>query len=203
VDLSSAETGGVATAFRLTNWSTDLLKGHPPKGMQSEDGRLHAVANGRISIPAQLPRSVRYQVARFSEWEAPKKDEFRYRLTPASLKNALKQGLKISHLLTLLNKYAAAPLPPPFVRALNRWELNGTEARLEQPVILRLSRPEVLEELRNSRAGRFLGEVLGPTTVVVKPGAQAKILAALGELGLLTDVAINADIINAGENNHT
>jgi hypothetical protein len=106
-------------------------------------------------------------------------------------------------LLSLLNKYAAAPLPPPFVRALNRWELNGTEARLEQPVVLRLSRPEVLDELRNSRAGRFLGEVLGPTTVVVKPGAKAKILAALGELGLLTDEAIKADIISNGENNHT
>ena len=202
VDLSCAETGGMATAFRLTNWSSELLKGLPPKGLRSEDGRLHAAANGRISIPAQLPRSVRYQVARFSEWESPKKEEYHYRLTPASLKNALKQGLKISHLLSLLNKYAAAPLPPPFVRALNRWELNGTEARLEQPVVLRLSRPEVLEELRNSRAGRFLGEVLGPTTVVVKPGAQAKILAALGELGLLTDVAIKTDIINNGENNH-
>jgi len=202
VDLSSAETGGIAIAFRLTNWSIDLLKGHPPKGLQNEDGKLHAAANGRISIPANLPRPVRYQVARFSEWESPKKDEYRYRLTPASLKNALKQGLKISHLLSLLNKYAAAPLPPPFVRALNRWELNGTEARLEQPVVLRLSRPELLEELRNSQAGRFLGEVLGPTTVVVKPGAQTKILAALGELGLLTDDSIKADIMSVGENNH-
>jgi hypothetical protein len=202
VDLSSAENGGMATAFRLTGWSTDLLKGRTPQGLPREDGRLHAAANGRISIPVQLPRTVRYQVARFSEWEPVKKDEYHYRLTPASLKNALQQGLKVSHLLSLLNKYAAAPLPPSFVRSLTRWELNGTEARLEQPVILRLSRPEVLEELRKSRAGRFLGEILGPTTIVVKPGAQAKILAALGELGLLTDDAIKADIISVGENHH-
>jgi hypothetical protein len=202
VDLSSAETGGMATAFRLNNWSMDLLKGQPPKGFPHENGKLHAAANGRISVPALLPRSVRYQLARFSEWEPPKKDAYLYRLTPASLKNALKQGLKISHLISLLNKYAAAPLPPPFVRALTRWELNGTEARLEKPVVLRLSRPEVLDELRNSRAGRFLGEIIGPTTVVVKPGAQAKILAALAEIGLLTDDAIKADIIIASENNH-
>jgi len=202
VDLSSAETGGITTAFRLTQSSTNMLKGVSPKVLKNEDGRLHAAANGRISIPAHLPRSVRYQVARFSEWEAPTGDEYHYRLTPFSLKNALKQGLKISHLLTLLNKYAAAPLPPPFVRALNRWELNGTEARLEQPVVLRLSRPEVLEELRNSRAGRFLGEVLGATTVVVKPGAQAKILAAMAEMGLLTEDSLKGDIISVGENNH-
>ncbi|HCC78592.1 MAG: hypothetical protein A2X25_09765 [Chloroflexi bacterium GWB2_49_20] len=202
LDLSSAENGGMTTSFRLTGWSTELLKGRTPQGMPREDGRLHAAANGRISIPVQLPRTVRYQVARFSEWEPDKKDEYRYRLTPASLKNALQQGLKVSHLLSLLNKYAASPLPPSFVRALTRWELNGTEAKLEQLVVLRLSRPEVLEELRKSRAGRFLGEILGPTTVVVKTGAQAKILAALGELGLLTDDAIKADIISVGENHH-
>jgi hypothetical protein len=202
VDLSSAKAGELAVAFRLTGWSNDLLKGRPPQGLPKEDGRLHAASNGRISIPVQLPRSVRYQVARFSEWEPEKPDEYRYRLTPASLKNALQQGLKVSHLLSLLNKYTTSPLPPSFVRALTRWELNGTEARLEQPILLRLSRPEVLEELRKSRAGRFLGEILGPTTVVVKPGAHAKILAALGELGLLTEDAIKADIISIGENHH-
>jgi hypothetical protein len=60
----------------------------------------------------------------------------------------------------------------------------------------------VLEELRRSRAGRFLGEVLGPTTVVVKPGAQSKILASLGELGLLADEGIKTDIISDGESHH-
>jgi hypothetical protein len=202
LDLASAQEGGDPSAFRLTGWSKDLLQGHPPKGLPHEDGRLHASANGSITISMLLPRSVRYQLARFSEWQGDRKDETIYRLTPASLKNAMQQGLRISHLLTLLNKYAAAPLPPPFVRALTRWELNGTEARLEQPVILHLSSPEVMEELRHSRAGRFLGEILGPTTVVVKPGAKSKILAAMNELGLLTDEAIKADIIPHGENNH-
>jgi hypothetical protein len=190
------------TAFRLTSEATDLLRGLPPHGLAEEDGKLHAAANGRISIPLHLPRTVRYQVARFCEWESFRNDEFRYRLTPVSLQKAMQQGLKISHLVSLLSKNAAAPLPPAFMRALNRWELKGTEARLEQPVILRLSHPEVLEELRKSMAGRFLGEVLGPTTVVVKPGARAKILAALAELGLLTDDVTNADIIRTGENNH-
>jgi hypothetical protein len=41
--------------------------------------------------------------------------------------------------------------------------------------------------LRKSKAGRFLGESFGPVTVVVKPGAQSKVLAALAELGLLAE----------------
>ena len=202
VDLAMAEEGGAVTAFRLTSWSVNLLKDLPPHNLPDEDGKLHASANGRISIPIRLPRTVRYQVARFSEWESFKNDEYRYRLTPASLRKALQQRLKVSHLLSLLNKYAAAPLPPSFVRALTRWELNGTEASLEQPVILRLIRPEVLEELRKSNAGRFLGEVLGPTSVMVKPGARSRVLAALAELGLLTDDITNADIISTGEKHH-
>ena len=93
----------------------------------------------------------------------------------------------MGQLLSLLAKNAAAEIPPAFVRSLKRWETNGTEARVEVQTILRLSRPEVLEELRKSRAGRFLGESLGPVTVVVKPGAQARVLAALAELGLLAE----------------
>jgi hypothetical protein len=48
-----------------------------------------------------------------------------------------------------------------------------------------------LEELRKSKAARFLGETLGPVSVVVKPGAQTKVLSALAELGLLAEVGEN------------
>jgi len=103
------------------------------------------------------------------------------------LKKAAGQGLKVGQLLSLLAKNAAAELPPAFVKALKRWEVTGTEARVEVQTVLRASRPDVLEELRKSKAGRFLGEILGPTTVIVKKGAQEKVLAALAELGLLAD----------------
>jgi hypothetical protein len=73
------------------------------------------------------------------------------------------------------------------VKALKRWDANGTEARVQSQVVLKVSRPEVLEELRKSRASRFLGEILGPTAVIVKDGAQSKVLAALAELGLLAE----------------
>jgi hypothetical protein len=64
---------------------------------------------------------------------------------------------------------------------------KGAEARLEAQTILRVSRPEIIEELRKSKAGRFLGESLGPAAVIVKAGAHAKVVAALAELGLLAD----------------
>jgi hypothetical protein len=93
--------------------------------------------------------------------------------------------------MVLLAKHAAAGTPPVLVKALKRWDVNGTEARAETQVVLRVSRPEVLEELRKSKAARFLGEPLGPTTVIIKAGAQSKVMAALAELGLLAEDTTN------------
>jgi hypothetical protein len=153
----------------------------------SEKAKLTVASNGRISVPRLVPRVNRYLIARFCEWEGTTQDEYHYRVTTVSLKKAGKQGLKVGQLLNLLAKNAAGGIPPAFVRALKRWETNGNEARVETQTILRVSRPEVLEELRKSKAERFLGETLGPVTVIVKPGAQARVLAALAELGLLAE----------------
>ena len=178
VELASLEEGAEPTAFRVISEKSKV---------KSEDGKIVARSNGQVIVPRFTPRAVRYQVARFCEWNDAKEDEYRYTITPSSLKKAGEQGLKVEHLLTLLAKYAAGGIPPVLVKALKRWEVNGTEARVQTQVVLRVSKPEVLEELRKSKAARFLGEMLGPTTVVIKDGAQSKVLAALAELGLLAD----------------
>ena len=177
VELATPADSQAVTAFRVN------LK----QLTSAERGQLTVASNGRISVPVLVPRVTRYLIARFCEWDEPKPDEYRYRVTTGSLKKAGKQGLKVGQLLSLLAKNAASEIPPAFVRALKRWEANGTEARVEPQTVLRVSRPELLEELRKSKAGRFLGETLGPVTVIVKPGAQARVLAALAELGLLAE----------------
>jgi hypothetical protein len=177
LDLAEPEEGAKPAAFRVIS-----------NGLQSvvENGKVVVSSQGKISIPRLTPRTGRYQIARFCEWDEYKNDEYRYRITTKSLTRAKEQGLKIDHLLKLLQKYTASPIPPPFQRALQRWEINGTEARVESLAVLRVSKPEVLNELR-AKAGRFLGEPLGPTAVVIKPGAEAKIQLILAEMGLLAD----------------
>jgi hypothetical protein len=94
------------------------------------------------------------------------------------------QGLKPNHLLGLLQRHAQT-VAPSLVKAIERWERAGVEARLEDVLVLRLANPELLQTVRASKAGRFLGEPLGPTAVIVKPGALEKVLAILAELGYL------------------
>jgi hypothetical protein len=180
VDLSIAEGVSEPTAFRIKS-NVDGQK-------LEETGKIHVSSQGVISIPRSAPRVVRYQVSRFCEWDEPKENIYRYRLSTSSLSKAREQGLKVEHLLVLLSRHTEAGVPPSLVKALKRWEVNGTEARVQTQVILKVSKPDVLEEMRKSKAAKFLGEVLSPTTVVVKSGAIQKVLEALTELGLLAEV---------------
>ena len=177
VDLSVAEGAAEPTAFRVTSMDN----------REEEGGKITVTSSGRITIPRDAPRVVRYQVSRFCEWDEPKKDDFLYHITTRSLTKAKEQGLKAEQLLALLVKHTDNKVPPSLVKALKHWEVHGTEARAETQVILRLSKPEVLEEMRRSKAAKYLGEVLSPTAVIVKGGAVQKVMEALTELGLLAE----------------
>jgi hypothetical protein len=176
LDLAAPDETSTPTSFRLSSF------------LEKEEGRkILVTSTGKIVVPRLTPRAVRYQLARFCEWDDEGPEEYKYRITPQSLTRASEQGLKIEYLLALLAKHSDAGIPPSLVKALKRWGVNGTEARAETQVVLRVSRPEVLEELRKSKAARFLGEPLGPTSVVIKAGAQSKVIAALAEMGLLAE----------------
>ena len=179
VDISIAEGAKEPAAFRISN---------QPQPTSMENKKVHISSQGLISVPRLAPRVVRYQISRFCEWEEPKEEVYRYRVTTNSLAKAKEQGLKVEHLLALLARHSEAGIPPVIVKALKRWEVNGTEARVQTQVILKVGRPEILEEMRKSKAAKYLGEVLSPTTVVVKSGAIQKVIDALTELGLLAEV---------------
>ena len=178
------------TAFRYSAWAAKLLKGEPPEGLPAEEAAIQVRSDARLVVPRLAPRPVRYQLARFGVWEKEHPDHYQYRLTPASLLHASQQGLTTNHLLTLLRRHAPT-ISPSLVKAIERWERNGLEARLQTVSVLRLSTPELLQEVRNSRAARFLGEPLGPTTVIVKTGAMDKVLAVLAEMGYLGEIEEN------------
>jgi hypothetical protein len=180
------------TAFRLTEWFDTILGGGFPEDLSVEDQPILVGSDARMRVPALAPRAVRYQLARFGIWEAQKKGVYVYRITPASLARARQQGLQIVHLIGLLRRYAQA-VPPNLAKALERWNEVGSEARIQEAVVLRLSSPELLQTLRASRAARFLGEPLGPTVVIVKPGAWKKVTEVLVELGYLSEGEVEED----------
>lgn len=194
VSLAAPEEGKEATAFKVASKVKEPALSNS-KGQKSNDlrpltfdSKLVVSSNGRITIPRSFSRAVRYQLSRFCEWDEPKGDDFFYRVTAESLKRAAEQGLKAEQLLAMLVKYTKEAVPPATVKALKRWDANGAEARVESLLVLRVSKPEIMEEMRRSRAGKYFGEMLSPTAVIVKGGAIQKVLAELAELGLLAEV---------------
>lgn len=198
LDLAHPEGEQQVTAFRLSNWSTALLNDKAPERMPVEEEPLVVRSDARLSARRLVPRRVRYQVARFCEWVKETPDEYQYRISPGSLARARQQGLSVSQLIALLSKHAKL-VPPSLIKALERWENQGSEVRLEQMVVLRVVSEDILVALRKSRASRFLGESLGPTTVAVKAGASDKVLGVLAELGYLGEFRGEIDRSNLNE----
>jgi hypothetical protein len=181
VDLASPEEGKEVTAFRVVTLNVERSK---------FNAKISVTSNGKITVSPFFSRAVRYQISRFCEWEESKLDEYQYQVTARSLAHAKEQGLKAGQLLSLLVKYTNGAVSPALVKALKQWEAHGSEARVTNLLVLRVNRPEILEEMRKSKAAKFLGEVLSPTAVIIKDGAESKVLAALAELGLLAEIEI-------------
>jgi hypothetical protein len=187
-DLSIAEGSNEPTAFKIRSQVEEPALSSS-KGQRSEEkGKITVTSGGKISIPRQAPRVVRYQVSRFCEWDEDQNGAYKYHITTNSLTKAKEQGLKAEHLLALLTRHSETGMPPSLVKALKRWEVNGTEARVQTQVILKVSKPEILEEMRKSKAAKFLGEALSPTTVIVRSGAIQKVMEMLTELGILGEI---------------
>jgi hypothetical protein len=189
LDLAAPAAGAEISAFRFSAWAEDLLQDGTPRGLPEESAKLKLTSAGLVTVPRLAPRALRYQIARFCQWDEETAEEYHYRITPAALERAAAQGLRPRQLLGLLRRQTeASAFPPTLTQALEHWEANGTQAAVEKAVLLRLTSPEVLEALKKTRAARFIVEELSPTLVLLREGSQEKVLDALCEIGYLGEV---------------
>lgn len=190
LDLAGPDQNSEPSAFRPSKWADTLWHGKPPDGLPDETDPVYVSSDGSLRLSTHSPRSVRYQVARFCEWKKIGHREFIYRLTPYSLGKAREQGLRITHLIKLLQRHAAGPIPPSLLKALERWERLGTQIHLQESILLQVSSPEILSALREHHANRFIERILNDTTAAIKPGGEEQIRNTLAQLGYLSDAVI-------------
>ncbi len=187
VELAKPGDTAQPAAFRVSHWAQKLWHGSPPDGIPPEDKPVIVNMDGRLRLNQLTPRAVRYQVGRFTEWEIRKSSEYIYRITPASLRNAAEQGLRVVHLTSLMKKHAPTGLPPKLVESLERWEKTGTQAHFYPTTLLQVDNPETLSALLKTPARRFLGQMLNDKTIAIKSGGEDAVRDALLQLGYLSE----------------
>lgn len=153
--------------------------------------------DGQLEVPRQLPLELRYQLSRFTAWETRRSSSFIFRLTPSGLQAGANQGLRLEHLLQILQTACGTPPPRNLREALSAWFARGTQARLEQRLLLTLDDPDQLPRLRANRStARYLREVLGPQTIVIHQRDAAALVEAAARIGLLIE-PLNGGISDA------
>jgi hypothetical protein len=156
------------------------------KERDHKEGRAVAYPDGRIRVARGANRALRYQLARLCSCERMDKGAYHYRLTAQSLRSAEERGLTAAHAGKALKEIDA---PKGVLKALKRWERSGLEAQVEHQMVLYVDDPKVLDLLLGERrTSRYLGERLGPISVVVDSTHWPKLQEAALRLGLLIDI---------------
>jgi hypothetical protein len=188
MDLGRSGPEGHFNSFRLTQRAQILYNADSKTGQAESETPITVSPDGRIIVPHSAAQSHRYQIARFCDWLSIESDGYQYRISPTALERATEQGLNLKQVEAILVKASAGPLHEILQHAMTRWGMRGREAHLERINVLRVEEQQVLEALQANRAtARYLQEVLGATTAVVREKDWDALCSAAVRVGILID----------------
>ena len=187
VDLASSTINEKPKAFRYSKWFEDLVHNQTPNELEPEYEKISMDSYGKFIVPIRFKNAIRYQISRFCEWNAIKDNNFIYQITPKSLEIAKSQSLKINHFLKIIQPVINHPFPPKLKSALENWENHGTQAYLNNVLLLQVAEPEAIQKLQSSSAKKFILAELNPSTVVINPSGTEQIKKVLIELGYIVE----------------
>ena len=188
MDLAMPEENSRVSAFRFSAWAEDLLSNRPPANLPKETENVKFLQDGTIRIPHSTSRAIRYQIARFSHLEKEDARIYEYRILPDSLAAAVKAGLKIEQFVNLIQRCGDKPIPPSVLTSLENWKTNGVQTTFSAVILLKVQDAEIIDKLMNSRAKKYLGERLNPTSILIQEKQQKLVMSILAELGYLSEL---------------
>jgi hypothetical protein len=188
LDLAMPEENSRVSAFRFSAWTEDLLSDQPPANLPKETENVKFLQDGTIRVPHSTSRAIRYQLARFSHLEREDPRHYEYRILPDSLSAAVKSGLKIEQFVNLIQRCGDKPIPPSVLTSLENWKTHGIQTAFSAVILLTVQDGEIIDKLMNSRAKKYLGERLNPTSILIQEKQQKLVMSILAELGYLSEL---------------
>jgi hypothetical protein len=188
VQLGHDHDGGPVSSFTPTKLFKLLESTLTNLPVIKEKGKAIIRSDGTVTIPRLAPRSVRYQLARFLEWEGLSDQNYRYRLSIRAVNRAQQQGLHFDQVRSILAQASESEIPPPVLQSMQRLEEQEYEASVEHLHLLRISDPALLELLlSHASTKRFIHERINATTAIVRQEHWIKLAQAAVALGVLID----------------
>jgi hypothetical protein len=188
VDLGKIQGDTIPTVFKKSKWFNTLMAGLDLKYPSILKKDFELEKSGRIIIERFFPRDIRYQIARCCEWESVRGHKFSFRLTPLAFYRMEQQGLKISQLVALINRYARKPLPQNILLGLERWEKHGQEANIGSVLVLKVKSEIILDQLMASPVNKYILSRQNPTTAEITADSLPFIKAALIDMGVFAEI---------------
>jgi hypothetical protein len=192
VDLGCDEESGPPVACRLAK-NDNLTPGPSPKRRGERAGEEASTPilmvmddDCTVHVPPDASLYDRFQLARFADLVQRRAEGVTYRISPASLARARRQGISPEQVSSFLARVAGQPVPIKVAEAMQRWHKRGSAIRVERGVILRVDAPETLAALRRQPdLAPLLGETLGPRAVLVPPANIQRVHRWLAEQGYI------------------
>ena len=187
VEIGRPAAAGAPSSFRITPagrlfFSRQSIDASP----HQKPPFLRVDANFNTYVPARASLYDRFQLARFAQLGRRESERVIYQITPASVGRALRNGVTAEQITTFLARATNNQTPLKVVETLLAWGARQGAAHLEQATLLRLKREEMVVELQQHPALRsLLGEVIGPTTILIPPDNVREVRRLLTELGYL------------------
>jgi hypothetical protein len=188
VDLGLPAETSPPTCFRITPQGESLLTNQPlPSPPPPKKPRFLRVDDKFYAhVPEQITLYDRFQLARFAVLERREKDRITYHITQASVGRALRNGVTADQMVAFLARVTNNRTPLKVVETLRTWGTRQDTVKIEQAHLLRLKHESLVDELRqNSALHPLLGEVIGPTTIIIPSENVAEVWRILTELGYL------------------
>ena len=183
----SSETSS-PTSFRITKQGSAFLKNQPIPTPANKTPFLRAGNNFQVQVPVQGSLYDRFQLARFATLDRREENRVVYIITQASVGRALRNGIEVDQMVAFLARATNNQTPLKVVETLRAWGKRQGATKLERVTLLRLKQESLGQELlQHPSLGSLLGEMIGPTAILVPAENFQEVRRILIELGYLTD----------------
>lgn len=187
VDLGWKAANVPPTTFCVTRWAAALLgQAQLPEEAVTPDTPAFVIGEDftvRVAPHANLYE--RFHLARFATLVRCEGPVAIYHLAPEGVRQLMRQGVRTEQLVSFLVRISDGRAPRRVLETMKRW-YGGTTAHLERVLVLRLADAAQLAQLRRDPVAQaWLGEQIGPTSILVPAVHEARLRRWLREHGYL------------------